>query len=311
MSVNYFSANGTIDRTAAPDLLNKAIDTIWMQRNVLAGVVLDKYWETESKDSGLTHIISSVTSQLPLPQENEDMEALPYFTPAPGYDKTFTLINYRSGIRVTDTMLRADRFSKIMGMITGQIKSASRLDEYLRASILNNAFTGDDGADDKDLCDDAHPHENNERGTWDNKGTGALSAPNLHALRLLARNMTDPQGDPDWATPTDLLVPNELEQTALELTKSDGKPATALNDPNVLINGLGVTTSPYLSSSVQHYLFCDRMGDEKGLYEFVLEPWNIKDNKPANADIVVDKRVKAIKTFGFTVSKNVMGSTGA
>jgi hypothetical protein len=308
---NYFSANGTIDRTAAPDLLNKAIDVVWMQRNVTNGIMLGKYFDTESKDSGLTHIISSVTSQLPLPQENEDTEALPYFTPAPGFDKTFTLINYRSGIRVTDTMVKADRFSKIMGMISGQINSAARLDEYIRAGILNNAFTGDDGADSKDLCDDDHPNENNETGTWDNKGTGALSGPNLHALRLLARNMTDPQGDPDWAMPTDLLVPNELEQTALELTKSDGKPATALNDPNVLINGLGVTVSPYLSSAVQHYLFCDRTGEEKGLIEVVLSDWNLKDNKPANADIVIDRRIKAIKTFGFTVSKNIMGSTGA
>ncbi len=308
---NYFSATGTIDRTAAPDLLNKAIDVIWTQRNELAGVVLGKYYDTESKDSGLTHIISSVTSQLPLPQENEDTEALPYFTPAPGFDKTFTLINYRSGIRVTDTMVKADRFSKIMSMITGQIKSAARLDEYLRAGFLNDAFTGDTGSDGKDLCDDDHPNENNETGTWDNKGTGALSGPNLHALRLLARNMTDPQGDPDWAMPTDLLVPNELEQTALELTKSDGKPATALNDPNVLINGLGVTVSPYLSSAVQHYLFCDRSGEEKGLIEVALSDWSLKDNSPANADIVIDRRIKAIKTFGFTVSKNIMGSTGA
>ena len=58
---NYFSNTGTIDRTAAPDLLNKAIDVIWTQRNELAGVVLGKYFDTESKDYGITHIISSVT----------------------------------------------------------------------------------------------------------------------------------------------------------------------------------------------------------------------------------------------------------
>lgn len=308
---NYFSSNGTVDRTAAPDLLNKAIDTMVLQRNEVSGAVLGQFFDVETKDSGLSHIVSSVTSQLALPQENQDTEALPYLTPAPGYDKTITLVNYRSGIRVTDTMLRADRFSKVMGMVSGQMKSALRLDEYMRASILNNAFTGDDGADGKDLCDDAHPHENPEAGTWDNKGTGALSGPNLHALRLLARKMTDPQGDPDWCMPKALVIPEDLEQTALELTRSTGKPATALNDPNVLIDGLQVVVSPYLSSATQYYLFADRTGPEKGLMEIQLLDWRVADNNPANASIVLDKELKAIKAFSFSVSKNIYGSTGS
>ena len=308
---NYFSATGVVDRTSAPDLLNKAIDVMFLQRNEVAGVVLDQFFDMDSKDSGLSHVISSVTSHLALPVENEDTEALPYVTPAPGYDKTITLINFRQGIRVTDTMLRADRFSQVMGMVSGQMKAAARLDEYQRASILNNAFTGDAGSDSKDLCDDEHPHENTEAGTWDNKGTGALSGPNLHALRLLARKMTDPQGHPDWCTPVCVVLPEDIEQTALELTKSDGKPATALNDPNVLIDGLKVVVSPYLSSATQYYLFCDRTGLEKGLHEVSLLDWRIADNNPSNASIVVDKELKAIKAWAATVSKNIYGSTGA
>ena len=308
---NYFSAPGIINRDAAPELLDKSIDAIWMQRNVAAGVVLDRFFDKVNKSEGLSHVISSVTSQLPLPIENEDTEALPYMAPAPGYKKTITLVNYRSGIRVTDTMLKADRFSQVMGMVKGQILSAARKDEYMRSAILNTAFSGTSGADSLSLCNDSHPHENIEAGTWDNSGTGAFSGPNLHALRLLMRKLTDPQGDPDWATPTALVIPEDLEQEALELTQASLKPATALNDPNVLIHGLPVVVSPYLSSAVQYYLFGDRTGDEKGLLEVCLEDWGIKDNSPANADIVVDKRIKAIKAFAFTVSKNVFGSTGA
>ena len=307
---NYFSATGTIDRTAAPDLLNKAIDVVWMQKNTLAGVLLDRWFDKITKDSGLSHVISSVTSHLPLPQENEDTEALPYFTPAPGFDKTILLINYRSGIRVTETMLLADRFNKVVAMTQGQILSSARLDEYMRASIFNNAFTGTTGADSLSLVHDSHPHENNERGTWDNKGTGAFSAPNLHALRLLARKMTDPQGDPDWKTPKALVIPEDLEQAALEVTKSDGKPGTDFNDPNVLINGLEVQVSPYLSSAVQYYLMCEGMGEESGLCEISLKDWGVRDNSPANASIVIDKELKAIKAFDFTRSKVLFGSTG-
>ena len=308
---NYFSSAGVIDRSTYPDLLNKAIDVVWTARNQIAGNVLGQFFDTDTKDSGLSHVISYVTSHLPLPVENEDTDALPNFTPAPGYDKTITLINYRSGIRVTDTMVRADRFDKIMAMTKGQIVSAARLDEYLRAAIFNNAFTGTAGADSLSLANDSHPCENTEAGTWDNSGTGALSGPNLQALRLLMRKAVDAQGDPDWVNPMTLLVPEDLEQKADELTGASDKPEGMLNDPNVLIPSLKVVVSPYLSSALYYYLIGDKQGYEKGLHEVVLEDWNLKENTPQNADIVLDKRIKAIKAFDFTVSRNVYASTGA
>ena len=307
---NYVSSAGVIDRSIFPSLLDRDIDVMWMQRNTLAGVVLAQFFDTETKDSGLTHVITSVTSQLPLPQESEDTDALPYFQPEPGYPKTITLLNYRSGIRITDTALRAERYSKLVAMTKGQITSAAQLDEYMRASIFNNAFTGDAGADSKDLCDDDHPHENVAAGTWDNKGTGAMSGPNLQALRLLARKMTGPQGDPAWVTPKTLLVPEDLEQKARELTQSAQTAENALNTATVLIPGLNIVVSPYLSSAVQYFLIGDLAGYEKGLCEVVLEDWNIKD-RAADPDVPINKRIKAIKAFAFTRSKNVYGSTGA
>uniref|UniRef100_A0A6M3IG07 Putative capsid protein n=1 Tax=viral metagenome TaxID=1070528 RepID=A0A6M3IG07_9ZZZZ len=308
------NADSVITKTTYPDLLNKAIDVVWMRRDEVAGNVLGQFFDTQSKSEGLTHVISSVSSVLPLPIENEDTEALPYHASAPGFDKTFTVVNYRSGIRVTRTMIEADRFSKINQMISGQIKSAMRKDEYMRAAILNNAFTGDDGADAKDLCDDAHPQERTDmtsNTTWDNKSTGALTLANLHALRLLTRKMTNEAGDPDPVMSNTLLVPEDLEQKANELVGATAKPEGALNDPNVLIRGLKIVVSPYLSSATQYYIFGDRQGENKGLHEIVLSDWSIMDNTPSNADIVIDKRIRGVKTFGFTVSRNIFGSTGS
>ena len=310
MANQFAATQGTINIDSHVDLLNKAIDVVWMRRNEFMGV-LGRFFDKQTKQSGLTHIISSVGSTLPLPVENDDQEALPYFSPAPGFDKTFVLVRYRSGIRVTRTMLKADRFSRVAQMATGQLKSGFRKDEYLRAALFNNAFTGDDSADSKDMCDDSRPQENPEAGTWDNKGTGALSGANLHALRLLARQMTDDQGDPDPVMPKTLLIPEDLEQTANELIGATLKPATALNDPNVLLPGIEVVVSPYLSSATQYFLIGDREGEDKGLHEIVLEDWVIRDNTPANADIVLDKMVAATKTIGQTVTRNVMGSTGS
>jgi hypothetical protein len=307
---NQFSAFGHIGVDSYPDLLNKAIDTVWVQANQEV-LKLAPFFDVETKDSGMTHVISSVTSQLPLPVENNDTEALPYFTPAPGFDKTFVLLPYRSGIRVTSTMLKADRFDKVMQMTTGQLKSARRLDEKLRAAIFNNSFASGTGSDAQYLCADSHPHENPDAGTWDNKGTGALTGANLQALRLLMRKMTDCQNDPEPVTPVTLLIPEDLEQAALELIRSPQRAEDALNAVTVLLSGLKVVVSEELSSAVAYWLIGDKQGYERGLCEVVLEDWNIKDNSPANADIVVDKRIKAIKAFGFTTSKNVFGSTGS
>ena len=307
-------SSGSIgDKATWPALLNKAIDVLWMRRNEVSGNVLGQFFEVVPKSEGLTHVIDSVSSVLPLPIENEDTEALPYALPVPGYSKTFTVVNYRLGVRVTATMIKADRFGKIQAMLGGLIKSSMQKDEYMRAAILNNAFTGDDGSDSKDLCDDAHPHERTDQTsntTWDNKSTGALTGPNLHALRLLSRKITNEAGDPDPVLLKALLIPEDLEQKAHELVDSKSKPEGALNDTNWGLN-FNVTVSPYLSSAVQYYAFGDRTGEDKGLLEIELESWGIADNAPSNVDIVVDKRIKAIRTIGFTKSQNVFGSTGA
>ena len=296
-----------------PDLLNKSIDVMWMRRNEVEGNVLGQFFEVIPVEGGLTHVITSVSSVLPLPIENEDTEALPYHLPSPGDKKTFTAVNYRSGIRVTDTMIKVDRFAKIQGMCQGLLNSAMQKDEYMRAAILNNAFTGDNGSDSKDLCDDDHPHERKDNTavtTWDNKSTGAMTGNNLHALRLLSRKMTNEAGDPMPITCKMLVIPEDLEQTAHELIDSNLKPEGALNTTNWGLN-FGVTVSPYLSSATQYYLFGSLTGEAKGLVEIEVDPWDIGDNAPANRHIVIDKSIKSIRTVGFTKSKNIFGSTGA
>jgi hypothetical protein len=300
-----------LDTNAAAKLLNKAIDVVFMRRDEVSENKLAAFFEKVPISSGLSYTVTSAGRSLTMPVQNEDTEALPYVAPVTGFDKTFTLINYRSGIRVTSTILKADRFSKVMQMTTGQLKSGLRKDEYMRAAIINGSFTGTAGADSLPLVDDSHPQENPEAGTWDNEGTGALTGPNLHALRLLARKMTNDQGYPDQVVPVTLLVPPDLEQKALELTgEGMGKPETALNEANVMLTKFTVTVSPYLSSATAYWIFGDRMGEDKGLMEVTLEDWNIKDNSPANADIILDKRIKAIKAFGYTTSRNTFGSAG-
>ena len=307
----FSSAQGAITVDALTDSIDKSIDILFERRNEFVGD-LNVFFDVDTKTGGLNHVISSVGSSLSLPPENADTEPLPYFTPAAGPRKSFTLVSYRSGIRITSTSILSDRHDVIINTALGQMKSGFRKDEYLRASIFNNAFSGSGGADGENLCSASHPNENIETGTWDNVQTDLFDAEALQALRLLGAEMTDEQGDPDPLNAKWLLVPPALEQAALEATQFGDaprtKPGEANNDPNVLINQLQVVTSPYLTTTSQYFIIGDREGPSKGLHEIVLQDWNLADNNPANADIKIDKRIKAVKTFGFTVSRNVLGS---
>ena len=309
---NPYSSGGSITIDTTVNLLKKAIDVVFARRDEHEGV-LGQFFEKEGKDSGLTHIISSVASTLPLPPAGRDDEDLAYFIPPPGYSKTFALVEYRSGIRVTKTMLKADRFNRVAGMTTGQVLSGFRKDEYFRTAIFTNAFSGTAGADSLSLCHSSHPHVEDMAGTWDNSGTGAPTGANLQALRLLGMLMTGDQGDPDPVIAKKILCPATLENTIRRLVNSPKEAENALNAETQLIGSLEVVVSPYLDtgSTTQYFMVGDRMGYNRGLHEVFLEDWHIENNSPSDARIVIDKQVVANKAFGFTTSQNILGSTGA
>ena len=306
---NQFTKIGILQRDTYADLLDKSMDLIWLRKDRFAGN-LDQFFEKVTAES-LTYKISSVSSVVGLPLENEDTDKLPYVQPAPGYDTTFTLVSYRSAIRATDTMRRADRFGMLAGMMTGLTKSALRKIEYLRAAIFNNAFTSGTGGDGQYLCVDSHPQENPEVTAWDNLGTGALTHGNLQALRLLGDKMTSEIGCPDPVVLKTLLVGPTLRQKANELIGASLMPENALNQPNVLIRDLNLVVSPFITSTTAYFGFGDLEGEEKGLLEsYLMEP-EMANVNPENPDIIWAKRVKFIVKIGFTQSRNCFGSTGA
>jgi hypothetical protein len=308
--VNHLvNSSGTLDTTNPIDLLQRAMDAIWVRENS-APQNLGRFFNKISASSGLNYQISNVGSETQLPPESEDTETLQYAVPAQGYNKDLTMQGYRLGIRVTDTLLKAERFPRVMQMTTGLVEAARRWDEFSYASIFNNAFTGTAGADDLSLCNSSHPPEDAEGSTWDNSSTGALTGATLQTARLLMRQITDARGDPMMIKPTALVIPEDLEQKALELIKSPQRAEDSLNATTQLISGLEVVVSLYLSSAVQFYLMGDMQGDEKGLYDVSLSDWSMADVGNATADVPINKRIKAIKVVDFTMSRNIVGSTG-
>jgi len=306
---NQFSASqGIMQRDTYISNIDAAIEALWMRKDREAGV-LGQFFNDQNADS-ISYKVSNVSAIVGMPRENEDTDDLPYVQSAPGFVKTFTLVPYRSAIRVTDTMLLSDRQNKIVAMTGGLIKSAMRRIEYLRAAILNDCQSGTSGADSLSLVNNSHPHENPEAGTWDNLGTGALTGANLQALRLLGQNMTNEIGAPDPATLKTLVVPTALEQKALELTGSALRAEDSLNGDTVLINQLKVVVSPFLTSTTAYLAFADRMDEEKGLHEIYLKRPDLSNVGNNSVDVPIDKRVKFIVKAGFTTSKNVYQSAG-
>lgn len=299
---------GTLTRDTYPELLDAQVELIWNRRDEHSGV-LGQFFETVSAASD-TLKMTNVGSALPLPKENEDTEGLPYVNPARGDNKTVTLVNYRQAIAVTDSLRSLDRFGKVQSMLTGLVKSPMRLKEYQMASIFDNAFSGTAGADSLPLCDDSHPHENTAAGTWDNEGTGGLTHANIQSVRLLLRNMTNEQGDPDPIMPTTLLTVPAQEQKARELISATQMPENALNQPNVLIKSLNLVIDDYQSSTTAYFLIGDLRGEDRGLFCVENQALNIKPTNPEDPDIIFSRRSKSIHVVDFFKSKNIAGSAG-
>jgi hypothetical protein len=309
MAVNEYTDYGVFDIDEYIDNIDASIEALWMRRDEHKGV-LGQFFNVDTAAS-ISYKESSVSSVLDLPRENNDTEGLPYATSAPGRDKTYNLVNYRLAVQVTDTMLRADRKSKIMSQMGGLVKSAERKIEYMRAGIYTNAFTSGTGADGTYLVEDSHDQEDPRASAWDNEGTGALTGANLQALRLLQMNMTNERGYPDPVVSMKLLVPTALQQKALELTQSVLTSETSTNTKTVLIGGLEVVVSPYLTgSATAYFLHGDRQGDQMGMKEIYLMRPSLDNTGDETVDVPIKKRIKFIGTVDFYHGRNVAGSLG-
>lgn len=105
------------------------------------------------------------------------------------------------------------------------------------AAVFNNGFDSNyAGGDGKELFSTLHPLYGG--GTQANcLGTPAdLSEASLEDLLILIRKTKDDRGIPIALTPRKLVVPPELEYTAIRLLQSNLRPGTSDNDVNAIKN---------------------------------------------------------------------------
>lgn len=130
----------------------------------------------------------------------------------------------------------------------GLIESFQQTKEIYGANILNTATTynASIGGDGVALCSTSHPIDG---GTVANRPTtdvGLNEATLLNAMISVRTNFKDQAGLKVFARARKLVVPPQLEPTAIRLTKTELRPGTADNDVNAIMMTAGGLPDSYM-----------------------------------------------------------------
>lgn len=149
------------------------------------------------------------------------------------YTQSYQHVEYPVELVIEKRLVLNDQYGRIADLVRRAGVSAEAKMEIDAASVFNKAFTGATWSDGKALCATDHPKSpNKSAGTYSNEGTSALSKAAVSATRILMQRFADDKGNELGLAPNVLLVPPELEDTALEITNSALDPASANNAIN-------------------------------------------------------------------------------
>lgn len=192
----------------------------------------------------------------------EDSGRVQYTEPVKGYEETFTHHEFARGITIERKLIDDNRIAQALDAASALGDSAFRMREKAGANVFINGFSAatsetlDDygtdasGADLVGLLSTAHPRHAGDPTTTDsNEGTLALSAANVSTTRSTMMDFVDMNGDLLNVMPDEILVPPELEDTALEIVRSAQDPASANNAINPQAGRFRVIVWHYLTDA--------------------------------------------------------------
>lgn len=213
----------------------------------------------------------------------EDSGRVQYDEAVKGYEETLTHHEFAKGITIERKLIADNRISRALAASEALGDSAFRFREKAGANVFINAFSSatsetlDDfgtdatGADLVALCSTAHPRHPNDSTTDSNEGTTALTEAGLSSTRRAMMDFVDLNGDIINAMPDTLLVPNELEDTALKLVRSAQEPESANNAINPQAGRYRVVVWNYLTDANAWFLI-DSGKARQSLHWFDREP---------------------------------------
>jgi phage major head subunit gpT-like protein len=193
------------------------------------------------------------------------------------YKTTLTHQEYPIEVPVRRKLVEDSQFPQIMNFVKQMGDSAALRREVDAASVFNNAFSSNFvGGDNVALCSDSHPLSPQKTGsTQDNKGTLALTKPNVATVREAMMAFTDDNGNKVAVTPNVILVPPALEDEGLEITKSLLDPTSANNTINPQAGRFSIVTWHYLTDS-NNWFMIDSQLMKQSLFWFNRSPLTIQ-----------------------------------
>lgn len=176
------------------------------------------------------------------------------------FDKTYTHLKYALSYKVTKEMIEDDQYGLVKKYSVALSRSAFDTRQTLGAEIFNEAFSATNftGGDGLALCVTNHTLV---AGTGSNTLSTAadLSVTSLRQALQDIGDTTDDRGLLLNLKPKTLLVPNELEWDAYELTKSPDRPDTAARAANAFApRGLTSMVWNYLTDPDAWFIVCDK-----------------------------------------------------
>ena len=179
------------------------------------------------------------------------------------YTQSYTHVEYPVELVIEKRLLLNDQYGRIGDIVRRAGISAEQKMEIDAAGLFNSAFSGATWSDGKALCVTDHPKSpNKSAGTYSNKGTTALSKAAVSATRILMMRFADDKGNEIGLMPNVLLVPPELEDTALEIANSALDPASANNAINPQAGRFSVISWQRLSDTNAWFMIDDTWRSE-------------------------------------------------
>lgn len=251
---------------------------------------------------------------------------------APSYDAPFELIPYTAtfatwalGVKATEEGELEDP-ENIAGKIPAMLAKSSRFTIDLTVyQAYNLAFDSRvPMSDGQPLCSTAHlvgPVATPTGvvglyGTASNSiGATALTPESLEQMKILMRTLVDDRGMPDKYTYVDLMVPEQMDKIAREITGSNLAPYTSDNTKNVQQGVVSVRCNRYLTNPNAFFLRAGKgdpfsSDDCHGL--FIAFKWRDKfkawrDDETGNYNQKTSTRM----TYGVAKWRGIVGSQGS
>mgnify|MGYP001591076005 CR=1 FL=1 len=196
-----------------------------------------------------------------------------------GYKRTYTHREFVVELEILQKFLEDNKFRQITDAALRLGDSAMLKRETDMAGVFNNAFTASVpylGADAVALCSDSHPlSPQKAAAVQDNNFALALTKANVATIREAMMGFTDDTNNLVAVMPDLLLVPPELEDEALEISKSLLDPASGNNAINPQAGRFSVQPWHFLTDADAWFMI-DRTMMKRGLDFFDRVPLNIK-----------------------------------